>query len=551
MGSEDFIDLPAFGVSEDGNEDDGLHNSNSEQSEADGQPGTSPVIDSIPNIENMGQSKGVCATEDDQHSEDMDLEVDAIQEQPILQESIEVAATITTIEKINGDKTEPASENICPVTLDDRVINRDQREGSHVSGVKRARMTCDQQPSVCVIYNSLRRDSKRKLEDLLHQWSEWHAQYVSSSNDLSKETLEYGEETYFPAIHVGLEKSSTVSFWMDSQARPTQSKESTLLESNSVPLYDRGYALGLTSLDKSTNPERVIGTVDASRCFNCGSYNHSLKECPKPRDNAAVNSARKQHNSKRNLPAGSRLPTRYYQNSPGGKFDGLRAGVLGAETRQCLGIGEFDPPPWFNRMREIGYPPGYLDSEGQDQPSGITIYADEETKEEHEDGEILDTGELEPPEKKMTVVFPGINAPIPENADHRRWAASPASSNRSHSRSNRSSEGSKGHYHDQRRTRDYRDDGPPGVDQGFNRSTSIYGKRYSGHDSNYQMESQSPRANYSIPRSPSLGRSLSDRGWKSPLVHEGSPGHSPHSPLPHSSSSMSKYPPQNYGPPRF
>lgn len=84
---------------------------------------------------------------------------------------------------------------------------------------------------------------------------------------------------------------------------------------------------------------RVIEALDASRCFNCGSYNHSLKECPKPRDNAAVNSARKQHNSKRNLPAGPRLPTRYYQNSPGGKFDGLRAGALGAETRQCLGIG--------------------------------------------------------------------------------------------------------------------------------------------------------------------------------------------------------------------
>lgn len=26
------------------------------------------------------------------------------------------------------------------------------------------------------------RDSKRKLEELLHQWSEWHARYVSSSN---------------------------------------------------------------------------------------------------------------------------------------------------------------------------------------------------------------------------------------------------------------------------------------------------------------------------------------------------------------------------------
>ncbi|XXG89115.1 hypothetical protein AAC387_Pa12g1195 [Persea americana] len=78
----------------------------------------------------MGRSKGVCAIEDDQHLEDMDLEEDAIQEKPILQKSIEVAATITTIEKINGDKAEPTSENICPVTLDDGVINRDQREGS-------------------------------------------------------------------------------------------------------------------------------------------------------------------------------------------------------------------------------------------------------------------------------------------------------------------------------------------------------------------------------------------------------------------------------------
>ena len=25
----------------------------------------------------------------------------------------------------------------------------------------------------------------------------------------------------------------------------------------------------------------------------------------------------------------------------------------------CL-LQEFDPPPWLNRMREIGYPPGYL-----------------------------------------------------------------------------------------------------------------------------------------------------------------------------------------------
>ena len=79
---------------------------------------------------------------------------------------------------------------------------------------------------------------------------------------------------------------------------------------------------------------------DASRCFNCGSYSHSLKQCPKPRDNVAVNTARKQRfKSKRNQNTASRSAIRYYQNSHGGKYDDLKPGVLGAETRQLLGLG--------------------------------------------------------------------------------------------------------------------------------------------------------------------------------------------------------------------
>lgn len=81
----------------------------------------------------------------------------------------------------------------------------------------------------------------------------------------------------------------------------------------------------------------IIG--DAARCFNCGSYSHSLKTCSKPRDNTAVNNARNHHKSKRNKNSGSRNPTRYYQNSPAGKYDGLRPGALDTETRKLLGIG--------------------------------------------------------------------------------------------------------------------------------------------------------------------------------------------------------------------
>ncbi|RVW44818.1 hypothetical protein CK203_087107 [Vitis vinifera] len=117
---------------------------------------------------------------------------------------------------------------------------------------------------------------------------------------------------------------------------------------------------------------------------------------------------------------------------------------------------ELDPPPWLNRMREMGYPPGYLDPEEEEQPSGITIYADEEVKDEQEDGEILETEYLEP-QRKMSVEFPGINAPIPKNADERRWAAG----SRPHRRLNHSYEpSSRRNSHEQRWSRDYRDDGP-------------------------------------------------------------------------------------------
>lgn len=84
---------------------------------------------------------------------------------------------------------------------------------------------------------------------------------------------------------------------------------------------------------------RVVDLREAPRCFNCGSYNHPLSECQKPRDNAAVNSARKQYLSKRNQNTGPRVQTRYYQESPAGKFDGLKPGALSAETRKLLGLG--------------------------------------------------------------------------------------------------------------------------------------------------------------------------------------------------------------------
>lgn len=63
----------------------------------------------------------------------------------------------------------------------------------------------------------------------------------------------------------------------------------------------------------------------------------------------------------------------------------------------------------------------------EDHLSGITIFDEEETEPPEEgevkaeDGEILEVASSSEPQMKMTVDFPGINAPIPENADVWIW----------------------------------------------------------------------------------------------------------------------------------
>ncbi|GER35723.1 prolinerich spliceosome-associated family protein / zinc knuckle family protein [Striga asiatica] len=369
---------------------------------------------------------------------------------------------------------------------DETLVCKEETNSNSVSGAKRPRISVDErQPSVRVIYSSLPRESKLKLEELLQQWSKWHSEKCSSSNDPG---LESGEETYFPALQVGLDKPSAI-------------------DSTSVPLYDRGYSLALTSGDDPSSLEGGMEKLDTSRCFNCSSYSHALKDCPKPRDSVAVNNARREHRSRRNQNSSSRnlSRTRYYQSSRGGKYDGLTPGVLDAETRRVLGLGELDPPPWLHRMRELGYPPGYLD-----QPSGIIIFGEEVAKEEGEEGEILDSGPTEL-SKKKTVDFPGINAPIPKNADEWLWARNPSFANLSGYNSqrrhnNRTYENL--NTSERRWSRDLDDVGPPGCEPGTSPSLSNHFPRYGDHD-------------YGL--SPGYSRPMSDRGRRSPRVHDGSP----------------------------
>ncbi|KAL9226001.1 hypothetical protein vseg_001861 [Gypsophila vaccaria] len=299
-------------------------------------------------------------------------------------------------------------------------VDHHNEVGIHVKqGVERLQEDCsDMESSVRVVYSSLPRRSKRKLKELLSNWSDWHAKHCAQAEDTA-DSLESGEETYFPALNVGSDKPSTVSFSMDVNFCKRQRKETVTCNQESSPLYDRGFAVGLVS-NIVADEDSGVDLREAPRCFNCGSYNHPLSGCTKPINKSAVSTARKEFLSKKNLNGSPRVPTRYYQDSPGGKYDGLVPGALSAETRKLMVLGELDPPPWLNRMRELGYPPGYLDLKEEDQPSGIAIFGDDKTQV----GDVRNDPPLgvQKTQKKMMVDFPGINAPIPKNADQNLWA---------------------------------------------------------------------------------------------------------------------------------
>ncbi|KAH9607048.1 hypothetical protein KSS87_013823 [Heliosperma pusillum] len=369
------------------------------------------VGDEIFTMEDLPKEENQCA-----RSTVADLEKEP-SVQPPMQDLVEAGSISQSSEVDTTQCFGNGGDNVdinATVDLNEEVKIHDENQG-----VKRpCEESSSMESSVRVIYNSLPSRSKRKLEELLNNWSDWHAKNCASSEDPA-DSLESGEESYFPALHVGSDKLSTVSFSMDVHVSKRQRKESGLLSHDCSPLYDRGFAVGLAT-DADTSEEKGIDLREAPRCFNCGSYNHPLSGCTKSFNKAAVNSARKEFQSKKNPNGNPRVVTRYYQNSPSGKFDGIKPGALSAETRKALGLGEFDPPPWLNKMRELGYPPGYLDLEEKDQPSGIAIFGDDETQKV----DVINDPPLDErkSQKKMMTEFPGINAPIPENADQSLWA---------------------------------------------------------------------------------------------------------------------------------
>lgn len=152
-------------------------------------------------------------------------------------------------------------------------------------------------------------------------------------------------------------------------------------------------------------------------CFNCLG-NHNMRDCTEPKNPMEINKNRKEFGT-RNGPRNVR-----YHVDDDQKFGHLKPGVLSTELRKALGLNDNQLPNHIIRMRNLGYPPGWLE-EARLEHSGIILYNSEGQIETDPSDEH--NNELPHPENKDKYDikklhdFPGYNTPPPPGTHDIFW----------------------------------------------------------------------------------------------------------------------------------
>ncbi|KAH8301432.1 hypothetical protein KR059_003189 [Drosophila kikkawai] len=176
-------------------------------------------------------------------------------------------------------------------------------------------------------------------------------------------------------------------------------KPAAKLNASQVPSYKRSADV----LDEQTEARKKLKAEAVNKCcrpraqaacYNCGDTDHSIRDCPKPRNNARIQRARKKKVERYHVDAEQR-------------FGHIKPGRISTKTRHAIGYARGELPFMYYRLRVLGYPPAWLE-EAKVRSSGIALFnADgtEVTKSDDEDGEA-DTFKYD---INKIVEFPGFN----------------------------------------------------------------------------------------------------------------------------------------------
>ncbi|XP_068617182.1 zinc finger CCHC domain-containing protein 8 [Brachionichthys hirsutus] len=195
------------------------------------------------------------------------------------------------------------------------------------------------------------------------------------------------------------------TFSLDKLGQPLVNENPQLTDGWDVPIYIQIFnqIIGTDGQEVEMKDRR-----SKSLCFNCGLSGHQLRDCPKPKDMAAINERRKEFNQNNNQAFQSNQ--RYHADEVEERFAKYKPGVVSKELLTALGIDGNTLPPLIYRMRQLGYPPGWL-KVAEMENSGLNLYDGKFSY----DGDRKDNTNLQDISYDVSklIDFPGFNIPAP------------------------------------------------------------------------------------------------------------------------------------------
>ncbi|NXN15803.1 ZCHC8 protein, partial [Indicator maculatus] len=198
------------------------------------------------------------------------------------------------------------------------------------------------------------------------------------------------------------------NFCLDKLGQPILNENPQLTEGWEIPKYQQVFSqiLSLDGQEIQVKPK----SRPKPHCFNCGSEDHQMKDCPKPRNAARISEKRKEFMEACGEASNQNFQQRYHAEEVEERFGKFKPGVISGELQDALGVTDKSLPPFIYRMRQLGYPPGWL-KEAEMEHSGLALYDGKD-----DDG-TEDEGSCQP--KRTTydvsklINYPGFNTSAP------------------------------------------------------------------------------------------------------------------------------------------
>ncbi|KAM5199560.1 zinc finger CCHC domain-containing protein 8 [Hipposideros larvatus] len=199
------------------------------------------------------------------------------------------------------------------------------------------------------------------------------------------------------------------NFCLDKLGQPLLNENPQLTEGWEIPKYQQVFS-HIVSLEGQE--VQVKAKRPKPHCFNCGSEEHQMKDCPMPRNAARISEKRKEFMDACGETNNQNFQQRYHAEEVEERFGRFKPGVISEELQDALGVTDKSLPPFIYRMRQLGYPPGWL-KEAELENSGLALYDGKDgAPGETEAGEIQQNQSVTYDLSKL-VNYPGFNISTP------------------------------------------------------------------------------------------------------------------------------------------